>query len=158
MHYDLGFFDDETGRIECAENPFGCLRYKPSPMCPERTMMKWWPGRELNPRHADFQSAALPTELPGCGPEYRKGQQLSSTLEFFPQPPKTMRYSRLSHWTHTTCTLTVSSRHIGNGTAPRRSSLARRSGGATKLKARPVLPWSSSLCLAKSSRSVLEVW
>ena len=24
-----------------------------------------WPGRELNPRHADFQSAALPTELPG---------------------------------------------------------------------------------------------
>src|SRR6267154_5785613 len=26
---------------------------------------KWWPGRELNPRHADFQSAALPTELPG---------------------------------------------------------------------------------------------
>jgi hypothetical protein len=28
-------------------------------------MMNWWPGRELNPRHADFQSAALPTELPG---------------------------------------------------------------------------------------------
>src|ERR1700721_2154048 len=27
--------------------------------------VKWWPGRELNPRHADFQSAALPTELPG---------------------------------------------------------------------------------------------
>ncbi len=28
-----------------------------------------WLGRELNPRHADFQSAALPTELPsraGC--------------------------------------------------------------------------------------------
>lgn len=23
MHYDLGFFDHETGRIECAENPFG---------------------------------------------------------------------------------------------------------------------------------------
>src|ERR1700683_5423213 len=22
MHYDLGFFDHETGRIECAENPF----------------------------------------------------------------------------------------------------------------------------------------
>ena len=29
--------------------------------------VKWWPGRELNPRHADFQSAALPTELPGPG-------------------------------------------------------------------------------------------
>src|SRR3954471_19680268 len=26
---------------------------------------KWWPGTELNRRHADFQSAALPTELPG---------------------------------------------------------------------------------------------
>jgi hypothetical protein len=34
-------------------------------MCPERTKGVWWPGRELNPRHADFQSAALPTELPG---------------------------------------------------------------------------------------------
>src|SRR5438128_613536 len=27
------------------------------------------PGSELNQRHADFQSAALPTELPGRGPE-----------------------------------------------------------------------------------------
>src|SRR5262249_37431963 len=26
---------------------------------------KWWPGSESNQRHADFQSAALPTELPG---------------------------------------------------------------------------------------------
>jgi hypothetical protein len=23
MQYDLGFFDHETGRVECAENPFG---------------------------------------------------------------------------------------------------------------------------------------
>jgi hypothetical protein len=31
-----------------------------------------WPGRESNPRHADFQSAALPTELPGQRPrEFR---------------------------------------------------------------------------------------
>src|ERR1700686_4220870 len=51
--------------------------YQPLPKCPERTRIFWWPGRELNPRHADFQSAALPTELPGrieprikqaCGP------------------------------------------------------------------------------------------
>src|SRR5215472_14535197 len=27
--------------------------------------MRWCPGAELNHRHADFQSAALPTELPG---------------------------------------------------------------------------------------------
>jgi hypothetical protein len=45
-----------------------------------------WPGRELNPRHADFQSAALPTELPGrWGGKYRKrlnlGQVTGSVLE-----------------------------------------------------------------------------
>ena len=28
------------------------------------TEEKWWTGRELNPRHRDFQSRALPTELP----------------------------------------------------------------------------------------------
>src|SRR5437879_5692632 len=33
-----------------------------------------WPGAELNRRHADFQSAALPTELPGRG---CAGEQLS---------------------------------------------------------------------------------
>ena len=31
MDYDLGFFDDETGRIECADNPFGA---KVLPMSP----------------------------------------------------------------------------------------------------------------------------
>ena len=31
MYYDLGFFDHETGRVECADNPFGA---KVSPMSP----------------------------------------------------------------------------------------------------------------------------
>ena len=32
MHYDLGFFDHETGRVECADNPFEA---KLLPMSPE---------------------------------------------------------------------------------------------------------------------------
>jgi putative transposase len=32
MHYDLGFFDHETGRVECAPNPFGA---RVLPMSPE---------------------------------------------------------------------------------------------------------------------------
>ena len=31
MHYDLGFFDDESSRVECAPNPFSA---KVSTMCP----------------------------------------------------------------------------------------------------------------------------
>jgi putative transposase len=31
MHYDLGFFDDQTSRVECAPNPFSA---KVSTMCP----------------------------------------------------------------------------------------------------------------------------
>ncbi len=27
--------------------------------------LQWWPGTESNCRHGDFQSPALPTELPG---------------------------------------------------------------------------------------------
>src|SRR5690242_18791500 len=42
MHYDLGFFDHETGRVECAENPFQakcypCPRNNLAPMRSERT-------------------------------------------------------------------------------------------------------------------------
>ena len=33
----------------------------------QRTLRVWCPGAESNHRHADFQSAALPTELPGHG-------------------------------------------------------------------------------------------
>jgi putative transposase len=37
MHYDLGYFDDERGRLEPSENPFGpkcyqCARYNLPPM------------------------------------------------------------------------------------------------------------------------------
>lgn len=32
MHYDLGFFDQEVGRVECAHNPFEA---RVLPMSPE---------------------------------------------------------------------------------------------------------------------------
>jgi hypothetical protein len=37
MHYNLGFFDHETGRITSAENPFGA---KVLPMCPAGTIRR----------------------------------------------------------------------------------------------------------------------
>ena len=41
---------------------------------------KWCPGAELNHRHTDFQSAALPTELPGLwGIPDAAGQASAST-------------------------------------------------------------------------------
>src|SRR5437763_4989196 len=42
------------------------LRWADIPPKPLKFWMKWWcPGAELNHRHTDFQSVALPTELPG---------------------------------------------------------------------------------------------
>jgi hypothetical protein len=50
MDYDLGYFDDETCRLEPIENPFGAKvltmshrRNELSPMCPEWTQRAWRP-------------------------------------------------------------------------------------------------------------------
>src|SRR5690606_27506981 len=57
-----------TLRQPARTRPIGC-RYpdakKNRPSGGSSCFCKWWPGRESNPRHGDFQSPALPTELPG---------------------------------------------------------------------------------------------
>src|SRR5689334_19554122 len=52
-------------------SPFGLTEPLPVDCRPQLTLSfapvseGWWPGTELNRRHYDFQSYALPTELPG---------------------------------------------------------------------------------------------
>src|SRR5690554_5837766 len=42
-----------------------CRYQKPVPYHLAIPQQLWWPERESNPRHEDFQSSALPTELSG---------------------------------------------------------------------------------------------
>jgi len=49
MHYDLGYFDDETCRLEPIDNPFGpkvlpMSRNDLLPVCPEWTRCAWLRG------------------------------------------------------------------------------------------------------------------
>ena len=50
----------------------------------ESTASRWCPGADSNHRHADFQSAALPTELPGLrqdnGPAARTASRRTKTI------------------------------------------------------------------------------
>ena len=49
---------------------------------PAKCRKKWCPGAELNHRHRDFQSRALPTELPGRRtPPERRGEQSARVIE-----------------------------------------------------------------------------
>jgi putative transposase len=59
MHYDLGYFDDETCRLEPIDNPFGP---KLLPMSPEWTRLYWSGRLDSNQRPPAPKAGALP----GC--------------------------------------------------------------------------------------------
>ena len=59
MHYDLGYFDDETCRLEPIEDPFGPRLL---PMSPEWTRKNWSGRLDSNQR----PSAPKADALPGC--------------------------------------------------------------------------------------------
>src|SRR5215471_7032345 len=72
---------------------------------------KWCPGAELNHRHTDFQSVALPTELPGraARPAYRRSVAILSSRGFAVYFVTCMRgaasipvcmHSTISPWRH----------------------------------------------------------
>ena len=56
------------GKQSAREQPTSSRPKKIKECCCQHSLklkLFWWPGTESNRRHADFQSAALPTELPG---------------------------------------------------------------------------------------------
>ncbi len=50
---------------DCSGPAASCQRKSPRLLGGLGSIVKWCPGTELNRRHEDFQSSALPTELPG---------------------------------------------------------------------------------------------
>src|SRR5436309_12987710 len=85
----------------------------------------WCPGTELNRRHEDFQSSALPTELPGHeGQELRRetitqerGGHSTDGRAMKRHPPVEAHSVRPVHFTRSR-TITASSRS-GSASAPR---------------------------------------
>jgi hypothetical protein len=60
MHYDLGFFDQEAQRVECAQSPFEA---QVLPMCPERIPEKMVARDRIEPSTRGFSDQ--PADNPG---------------------------------------------------------------------------------------------
>src|ERR1043165_7027030 len=64
----------------------------------------WWPGPESNWRHYDFQSYALPTELPSHPGVHDRG---TCPLRAFPQAEQNVEYSTLTAYARQMSRLTL---------------------------------------------------
>src|SRR4051812_42205534 len=85
MHYDLGFFDEECGRVECAENPFGAKLMEWSPPSLEGIDMPKWAHHRSAPatvrsdqhEHHDCRSRSREE----CNSDPRRGRTGSRRFE-----------------------------------------------------------------------------
>ncbi len=80
---------------------------------------RWWPGTESNCRHGDFQSPALPTELPGhrgfCGTRIRPIDAVGVNPNFEANPRKSLKRAfplRSRLWYHLSALPTTIKRAI----------------------------------------------
>ena len=55
----------KEGLLSNGHKKIGLKNKSPTKQCSVGLFSIWWPGGESNSRHKDFQSSALPTELPG---------------------------------------------------------------------------------------------
>jgi hypothetical protein len=79
--YDLGFFDQDNGRVASAENPFGAKAF---PMCPDE-MDTMCPGRTFEimaPRRDYSALRASPLRGRPSGARHRRYAALSSNRLF----------------------------------------------------------------------------
>src|SRR5438477_2640265 len=85
--------------------PFGPSN-RPTPCCTRSS--EWWLGTELNRRHKDFQSSALPTELPSQPVALKYVPSHPANCIFLFYPSLVSRTSTLMHAANEAATVETS--------------------------------------------------